>query len=129
MSKNRSLQYSKYDIAIFISEKGKTRWRHLLKEFVENGSQKHISRQRLSNFLKELVDEGFVKKTINPKALMFKMYWKVYPIYTVPRSRKKKLQEIKNKKIILEFIDSANPEEIQRLQKYINNENKKEKKL
>ena len=122
MSNNRFTQFSKYDIAIFISEKGKTRWTHLLKEFVENGSQKHISRQRLSNFLKELVDEGFVKKTVDPKALMFKMYWRVYPIYTVPKSMKKKLQEIKTKKRILEFINSAKPEEIEKLQEYINKE-------
>jgi DNA-binding HxlR family transcriptional regulator len=115
----RSVHFTKYDIALFIDEKGKTRWSHLLKEFVENGSKKHISRQRLSNYLKELVDEGLVKKTVDPRALMFRMYWRVYPIYTVPKSRKKRLQEIRNKKQILEFIDSANPEEIKKLQQHI----------
>jgi len=115
----RSIRFTKYDIALFIDEKGKTRWSHLLKEFVENRSEKHISRQRLSNYLKELVDEGLVKKTIDSRALMFRMYWRVYPIYTVPKSRKKRLQEIRNKKKILEFIDSANPEEIQKLQQHI----------
>ena len=85
----RPAYFSKYDVALFIDEKGKTRWKHLLKEFVENGSEKHISKQRLSSYLKELVDEGLVQKTIDPKALMFRMYWRVYPIYTVPKSRKK----------------------------------------
>ena len=60
----RSVNFTKYDIALFIDEKGKTRWSHLLKEFVENGSEKHISRQRLSNYLKELVDEGLVKRPL-----------------------------------------------------------------
>jgi len=118
----RSIHFTKYDVALFIDEKGKTRWSHLLKEFVENGSEKHISRQRLSNYLKELVDEGLVNKTVDPKALMFKMYWRVYPIYTVPKSRKKRLQEIRNKKKILEFIDSANPEEIKKLQQHLKDE-------
>ena len=89
-------------------------------------NKKHISRQRLSNYLKDLVNQGFVKKAIDPKALMLKMYWRVYPIYTVPKNRKKRIQEIKNKKNILEFIDSANPEEIKKLQNYI--KNKKERK-
>jgi len=119
----RSVNFTKYDIALFIDEKGKTRWSHLLKEFVENGSEKHISRQRLSNYLKELVDEGLVKKTIDPTALMLRMVWRVYPIYTVPKSRKKRLQEIRNKKNILEFIDSANPEEITKLQQHIKDKN------
>jgi DNA-binding transcriptional regulator GbsR (MarR family) len=118
----RSIYFTKYDIALFIDEKGKTRWSHLLKEFVENGSEKHISRQRLSNYLKELVDEGLVNKTVDPKALMFKMYWRVYPIYTIPKNRKKRLQEIRNKKKILEFIDSANPEEIKKLQQHLKDE-------
>ncbi len=115
----RSVHFSKYDIALFIDQKGKTRWNHLLKEFVENGSEKHISRQRLSNYLKELVDEGLVKKTVDAKAMMFKMYWRVYPIYIIPASRKKRLQEIRDKKKILEYIDSANPEEIKRLREHI----------
>lgn len=115
----RPIHFSKYDIALFIDQKGKTRWVHLLKEFVENPSKKHISRQRLSNYLKELVDEGLVNKTIDPKALMFRMYWRVYPIYTIPTSRKKRLQEIRSKKEILEYIDSASPEQIRKLQEQI----------
>lgn len=115
----RQISFSKYDIALFIEEKGKTRWSHLLREFVENKSEKHISRQRLSDYLKELVDEGLVTKTVDPQALMFKMYWRVYPIYTVPKSRKKRLEEIRAKKQILEFVDSASPEEIKKLQENI----------
>jgi DNA-binding HxlR family transcriptional regulator len=115
----RPAYFSKYDVALFIDEKGKTRWKHLLKEFVENGSEKHISKQRLSNYLKELVDEGLVQKTIDPKALMFRMYWRVYPIYTVPKNRKKRLQEIRNKKKIYEFVDAADPEKIERLKREI----------
>ena len=115
----RSVYFTKYDVALFIDEKGKTRWSRLIKEFVENGSDKHISRQRLSNYLKELVDEGLVTKTIDPTALMLRQVWRVYPLYTVPKSRKKRLQEIRNKKTILEFIDSANPEEIKKLQQHI----------
>ena len=115
----RQIHFSKYDIALFIDQKGKTRWSHLLKEFVDNGSEKHISRQRLSNYLKELVDEGLVKKTVDTKAMMLRMYWRVYPIYTIPSSRKKRLQEIRDKKQILEYIDSANPEQIKRLQEHI----------
>jgi len=115
----RSVNFTKYDIALFIDEKGKTRWSHLLKEFVENGSEKHISRQRLSNYLKELVDDGLVKKTVDPTAIMLRQLWRVYPIYTIPKSRKKGLQEIRNKKNILEFIDSANPEELKKLQQHI----------
>ncbi|MHC3129535.1 MAG: hypothetical protein IBV52_05600 [Candidatus Bathyarchaeota archaeon] len=115
----RLVHFTKYDIALFVDEKGKTRWSHLLKEFVENGSEKHISRQRLTNYLKELVDEGLVTKTVDPTALMLRQLWRVYPLYTVPKSRKKRLQEIRNKKKILEFIDSANPDEIKKLQQHI----------
>ena len=50
---------------------------------------------------------------------MFRMYWRVYPIYTVPKNRKKKMQEIRNKKRIYEFVDTADPEKIQRLQQEI----------
>ena len=112
--------FSKYDVALFIEDKGKTRWTHLLKEFVENGSEKHISRQRLSDYLKELVDEGLVSKSVDPKALMLKQLWRVYPLYTVPKNRKKRLEEIRDKKQILEYIDSANPEEIKKLKQQIN---------
>ena len=115
----RSIHFSKYDIALFIEDKGKTRWTHLLKEFVENGSEKHISRQRLTDYLKELVDEGLVTKTVDPTAIMLRQLWRVYPVYTVPKSRKKRLEEIRNKKKMLEFIDSANPEEIKKLQEHI----------
>jgi DNA-binding MarR family transcriptional regulator len=115
----RQLYFSKYDIALFINQKGKTRWSHLLKEFVDNGSEKHISRQRLTNYLKELVDEGLVNKTVDPTAIMLKQLWRVYPVYTIPKNRKKRLEEIRTKKQILEYLDSADPEEIKRLQKHI----------
>ena len=119
----RSIHFSKYDIAIFIEDKGKTRWTHLLKQFVENGSEKHISRQRLTDYLKELVDEGLVTKTVDPTAIMLRQLWRVYPIYTVSKSRKKRLEEIRNKQKMLEFIDSANPEEIKKLQEHIKDKN------
>ncbi len=115
----RQIHFSKYDIALFIDEHGKTRWNNLLRRFVENGSEKHISRQRLSNYLKELVDEGLVKKTVDVPALMFRMIWRAYPIYVVPESRRKKIQEIRNKKRIYEFVDNADPKKIEQLQKEI----------
>ena len=117
--KTRQIHYSKYDIALFIDAVGKTRWNQLLRRFVENGSEKHISRQRLSNYLKELVDEGLVNKTVDVPALMFRMLWRVYPIYVIPKSRQKRIQEIRNKKQVLEFVDAADPEKIVQLQKEI----------
>jgi len=115
----RQIYFSKYDIALFIEQKGKTRWSQLLKEFVDNDSEKHISRQRLSNYLKELVNEGLVEKTIDKKAMLLKMYWRAYPIYKIPAKRKQRMEEIRNKKQILEYLDSADPEEIKKLQKHI----------
>ena len=116
----RQTNFSKYDIAIFIDEHGKTRWTNLLRRFVENGSEKHISRQRLSDYLKELVGDGLVKKTVDVPALMFKMYWRAYPIYEVPKSKRNKIQEIRNKKEIYEFVDHADPKKIEQLKKEIN---------
>jgi hypothetical protein len=115
----RQIHFSKYDIAIFIDEHGKTRWSNLLRRFVENESEKHISRQRLSDYLKELVDDGLVKKTVDVPALMFRMYWRAYPIYVVPESKRNKIREIRNKKKIYEFIDTADPKTIEQLQKEI----------
>ena len=115
----RLIHFSKYDIALFIDEHGKTRWTQLLKRFVENDSEKHISRQRLSDYLKDLVDEGLVKKTVDVPAMMFRMYWRAYPIYIVPNNRRKKIQEIRNKKKIYEFVDLADPKKIARLQEEI----------
>ena len=115
----RQIYFSKYDIALFIDEHGKTRWNNLLRRFVENGSEKHISRQRLSDYLKELVDDGLVKKTVDVPALMFRMYWRAYPIYVVPENKRNKIQEIRNKKKIYEFVDTADPKEIEQLQKEI----------
>lgn len=115
----RLIHFSKYDIALFIDEHGKTRWTQLLKRFVENDSEKHISRQRLSDYLKDLVDEGLVKKTVDVPAIMFRMYWRAYPIYIVPNNRRKKIQEIRNKKKIYEFVDLADPKKIARLQEEI----------
>jgi len=115
----RQTPFSKYDIAIFIDEHGKTRWKNLLRRFVENGSEEHISRQRLSDYLKELVDDGLVKKTVDVPALMFRMYWRAYPVYVVPESKHNKIQEMRNKKRIYEFVDAAGPEKIAQLQKEI----------
>ena len=111
----RPTTFSKYDIALFIDEKGKTRWSHLLKEFVENGLERHISRQKLSNYLKELCNEGLVNKTIDKQALMLRMIWRVYPIYVVPKNRKKRIEEIRKRKKIYEFVDSASPQKIKKL--------------
>ncbi len=115
----RPLTFSKYDIALFIDDKGKTRWSHLLKEFVENGLERHISRQKLSDYLKELCAEGLVNKTVDKKALMLRMVWRLYPIYVVPKSRKKRIEEIRKRKNIYEFVDSASPEKIRKLHKAI----------
>lgn len=115
---------TKYDIAFFINENENVRWTHLLREFVENDSEKHISRQKLSDFLKELCDEGIVEKTVDAKALALRMLWRVYPIYVVPKNRRKKLMEIRDKKEIFDFIDSASPEKIDRLKRQINRLNK-----
>lgn len=125
MSKNRfnatirPQTFSKYDVALFIDEKGKTRWKDLLKEFVENGSKRHISRQKLSNYLKELCNEGLVNKTIDKTAFMLRLVWRIYPIYVVPESRKKRIEEIRKKKKIYEFVDSASPDKIKKLDEAI----------
>jgi len=110
---------SKYDVALFIEKKGKTRWKDLIKEFVENESRNHISRQKLSDYLKELCNEGLVDKTIDKKALMLRQVWRVYPIYIVPESRSKRIEEIKKRKRIYEFVDSASPEKIRTLDEAI----------
>ncbi len=111
--------YSKYDIAFFIDDRGSARWSHLLKEFVENESERHISRQKLSDYLKELCDEGLVEKTIDKKALALRLLWRVYPIYVVPKSRKKRLREVRDKQEIYEFLDSASAGKVKRLHQEI----------
>ena len=115
---------TKYDVALFIDENDKVRWSHLLREFVENDSERHISRQKLSDYLKELGDEGMVDKVIDAKALALRMLWRVYPIYVVPKSRRKKLREIRDKKEIFDFIDSAGPEKILKLKEEVARLNK-----
>ncbi len=110
---------SKYDVALFIEKKGKTRWKDLIKEFVENESGNHISRQKLSDYLKELCNEGLVDKTIDKTALMLRQVWRVYPIYIVPESRKKRIEEIRKRKRIYEFVDSASPEKLRILDEAI----------
>jgi len=47
------------------------------------------------------------------------MFWRVYPIYVVPKSRKKRIAEIRNKKEIYDFVDSASPEKIKKLHEAI----------
>jgi len=43
------------------------------------------------------------------------MLWRVYPIYVVPKSRLKRIEEIRDKKEIYDFVDSASPEIIRKL--------------
>jgi hypothetical protein len=117
--KARLRALTKYDIALFIEEKGKTRWSDLIKEFVENPSERHVSRQKLSLYLKDLCDEGLVQKTIDKKALALRMLWRVYPIYVVPKSRLKRIEEIRERKEIYDFVDSASPERIKKLREEI----------
>jgi len=117
--KARLRTLTKYDIALFIEEKGKTRWSDLIKEFVENPSERHVSRQKLSLWLKDLCDEGLVQKTIDKKALALRMLWRVYPIYVVPKSRLKRIEEIRERKEIYDFVDSASPERIKKLREEI----------
>jgi site-specific recombinase XerD len=117
--KVRPSSLTKYDVAFFIYDKGSARWSHLLKEFVENQSERHISRQKLSDYLKELCDEGLVQKTIDKKALALRMLWRVYPVYVVPKNRKKRIEEIRNKREIYDFVDSASPERIKKLHEEI----------
>jgi hypothetical protein len=119
----RLIHFTKYDIALFIDENGKTRWTQLLKKFVDNDSEKHISRQRLSTYLKELVNEGLVNKTADPKFMLLKMYWRAYPIYTISKKRRQRIQEIRNKKQILEYLDSADPNSIKELKEHIEKSN------
>lgn len=114
-TKVRPPAFTKYDIVFFIYNKENVRWSNLLKEFVENGSERHISRQKLSDYLKELCDDRLVNKTFDKKALLLRQVWKVYPIYEIPKSRKKLIEEIRNKKEIYEFVDSASPEKIEKI--------------
>ena len=115
----QSYAFSKYDVALFIHEHGKTRWNDLLQAFVKSRSDQHISEQLLSNHLKELCAEGLVTKTVDKQALFFKMYWKVYPIYVVPKDRKKRIEEIRARQMIYEFIDSASPDKLHTLHEAI----------
>jgi DNA-binding transcriptional ArsR family regulator len=108
----KSCPYSKYDVALFIYDHGKTRWTDLLQAFVKDRSDRYISKQQLSNHLKELYAEGLVTKTVDKRALLFKMYWKVYPIYVVPKDRKKRIEEIRTRKTVYEFIDSTGPDNL-----------------
>lgn len=78
-----------------------------------------MSRQRLSLCLRELCDEGLVQKIFDKKAFALKMLWRVYPIYVVPKSRLKRIEEIRDKKEIYDFVDSASPERIKKLQEEI----------
>jgi hypothetical protein len=106
-------------VVLFIHDHGKTRWNDLLQAFVKNRADQYISKQLLSNYLKELGAEGLVTKTVDKKALLFKMYWKVYPIYVVPKDRKKRIEEIRTRKTIYEFIDSTDPDHLNKLYEVI----------
>jgi len=109
--------YDKYDVAIFVHEKGRVRWSDLLKKFVETGTEQRISRQTLSNYLKEPREDGFISKTVDPKTLAFLHI--IHPVYKVTKRGVKRLQKIADKKEIYAFIDSASPEQIERLRKEI----------
>lgn len=113
--------FTKYDVALFIHEHRKTRWKDLLQAFVDNESDRCISHQLLSDYLNDLCAEGLVNKTVDKQALLFKMYWKVYPIYVVPKDREKRIEEIRTRQMIYEFIDSADSDNIRRLQETIRN--------
>ncbi|MCJ7459717.1 MAG: hypothetical protein MUP17_12120 [candidate division Zixibacteria bacterium] len=78
-----------------------------------------MSRQKLSLWLKDLCDEGLVQKTIDKKALALRALWRVYPIYVVPKSRLKRIEEIRERKEIYDFVDSASPERIKKLREEI----------
>ena len=107
----------KYDIALFISEKGKARWSDLQKEFVDNKSERHISRQTLSNFLKELREDGIITKTVDAKFLALAHI--IRPIYKVTKNGKRRLQKIADRKEIYTFIETATPGEIAKIQEEI----------
>ncbi|MDH5779571.1 MAG: hypothetical protein OEZ29_03145 [Candidatus Bathyarchaeota archaeon] len=109
--------YDKYDVALLIDERGKARWVDLLKEFVENGTDKHVSRQTLSNYLKELREDGIIAKTIDTKTLA--LLHIIRPIYKVTKTGRKRLQKISDKKEIYSFLDSAAPEEMEKLRKEV----------
>jgi len=47
------------------------------------------------------------------------MVWRIYPVYVVPKSRKKRIEEIRKRKKIYEFVDSASPEKIEKLDETI----------
>lgn len=115
----KSCPFFKYDVALFIHENGKTRWKDLLQAFVNNRTDRYISQQMLSDYLNELCAEGLVNKTVDKLSLLFKMYWKVYPIYVVPKDRKKRMDEIRSRKTIYEFMDSADQDNLTKLHKAI----------
>ena len=91
----------KYDIAVFILRKGKATWTDLENYFVKGPKERHIARQTLSNWLKELIREGLVRKQIDEKTLG--------PIYIVPEDSAKrifldiaeKIRKMENKQKIL----------------------------
>ena len=113
----RLVGYDKYDIAMFIDQRGKARWSDLLKEFVDNETNRHISRQTLSNYLKELREDGSVSKTVDAKTLA--LLHIIRPIYKVTKNGKKRLKKIADRKEIYAFVESATPEEIAKLQEEI----------
>jgi len=109
--------HDKYDIALFINEKEKARWSDLQKEFVDKDSERHISRQTLSKFLKDLREDGIVTKTVDAKFLALTHI--IRPIYKVTKNGKKRLQKIADRKEIYTFLETATPAEIAKLQEEI----------
>lgn len=49
-----------------------------------------------------------------------RMIWRVYPIYVVLKDRLRRIEEIRERKEIYDFLDSASPEEMKKLRKQIN---------
>jgi hypothetical protein len=44
------------------------------------------------------------------------MYWKVYPIYILPKDRQKQIKDIRTGQKICEFVDSVSPDNLNKLQ-------------
>lgn len=101
--------YDLCDVGFFIMERGKARWTDLLNEFVENNSRKHITRQRLSDYLKALRkgDEPLIEKTIDSETDR--------PIYKVTEKGKKKIEKEYLKRKAKNVIDQLPREKVEEI--------------
>ena len=89
----------------------------LLREFVENGTDRRISRQTLSDRLKALREEGLISKTVDPKTLA--LLHIIRPVYKMTKNGHARIRGIADKKEIYAFIDSASPDKIEKLREEI----------